>query len=1091
LLLSALVMTQTATAFAVEGGENVKEAAKTGNALTEGSAALDSVSSENCPSPEEGCDFPEDSVSSEDSDFPEDSASPGDDAFSGKDPASGDSVSSEGAALPAEPAISKEGTVAGEEAFQILLSVMGELNAVLEKKTVRAAVFNCRECPLKAEPSEGAETLLMLPSAATVELKSLSLNEGAFWFEVKACLGESEAHGYIRKENVVCVDEDYVNFEKELISGKDRFFENMKNGLGLMSTNAGSDSLSEVSRALTDLRSFEDLAKSTIDSFPENYRDKLYALNAAHPSWVFVPQNLDGLTLEAVVNGEYSNRDRNWIYYTAPESYREGLTKDTSGKWYYASKSCITYYMNPLNFMDDSHIFQFEQLAYNSSYHTKEGVQSILNGTFMKGMIEYDTMTYADAFMTIGKELGLSPYHLSSRVRLEQGVKGESPLISGKYPGYEGLYNYFNIKASDPNKVENGLKYAREQGWNTRYKSLRGGAAFLGNGYISAGQDTLYLEKFDLVGTLYTHQYMQNIQAPSSEAVTTYNQYKNSGTVNNAFIFKIPVFTDAKGGGSAGKDTVNELKKQVSFTLIKKANLFYSEEDPESFALYRVNSNVDISGISTSETAASKAGTEPYFEVLDLSGNILSLKTRGRTGANTQDTRKKAFITVSSPEGDFEASLNVSTQNSRPALKASPAVIYEGFESGISELTDSSGKALSLPEDLKVTAEDAGIKCSVSAGSGLIEVRPSKDFKAGSKTFRLESAGWTKPLTLKVQVKRGTVPVLKLSSKSPVLNTLIPMEKYGTLNIRAGLVGSGISLNSLSINGGNAKSEEALNSWLSAVYDGERQVLRLGLKETGAQKGSYSLILKATVKATSGTEISLKDLKLNVKVIEKEKEKAFTLKGSGRINLVDRADSCLVLTPGFSGTGASKIRSVSLEDSPGFEALLLKKGECRPDGKLVTAQGGVIALRALDGAELEKGRAYPLGITCVLDNGLEVKKVLSIKLGQTPAKVYGNIITAAMTRSSSTSRNFIIRSKGLTAADSVIEKVEPDFGSLSDKFSYLPFEGQGGSRKYAGIFELKDRNIADGTYSLKFKVFLKGRGVNTDPVKVVLKVRIK
>ena len=369
-----------------------------------------------------------------------------------------------------------------------------------------------------------------------------------------------------------------------------------------------------------------------------------------------------------------------------------------------------------------------------------------------------------------------------------------------------------------------------------------------------------------------------------------------------------------------------------------------------------------------------------------------------------------------------------------------------------------------------MSAEDGSIKCTVSADPGLIEIRPPKDFKAGSKAIRLESAGWTKPLTLKVQVKKGAVPVLKLSVKNPVLNTQVPMEKYGTLNIKTGLAGSGISLNSLSINGRNEKSQDALNSWLSAVYDGEGQVLRLGLKETGAKKGSFTLILKATVKTPSGAEISLKDLKLNVKVIDKEKEKAFTLKGSGRINLVDRADSCLVLTPGFSGTGASKIRSVSLEDSPGFEALLLEKGECRPDGKPVTAQGGVIALRAAQGAELEKGRAYPLGITCILDNGLEVKKVINVKPGQTPAKVYGNIIRAAMTRSSSTSRNFIIRTRGLTADDSVIEKVEADFGSLSDK---------------------KDRNIADGTYSLKFKVFLKGRGVNTDPLKVVFKVRIR
>jgi beta-N-acetylglucosaminidase len=53
-------------------------------------------------------------------------------------------------------------------------------------------------------------------------------------------------------------------------------------------------------------------------------------------------------------------------------------------------------------------------------------------------------LNYATAFMEIAKAVNVSPYHLASRVRQEQGVNGTSPLISGTYAGYEGYYNYFN-----------------------------------------------------------------------------------------------------------------------------------------------------------------------------------------------------------------------------------------------------------------------------------------------------------------------------------------------------------------------------------------------------------------------------------------------------------------------------------------------------------------------------------------------------------------------------------------------------------------------------------------------------------------------
>ena len=157
-------------------------------------------------------------------------------------------------------------------------------------------------------------------------------------------------------------------------------------------------------------------------------------------------------------------------------------------------------------------------------------------------------MTFSHIFWAIGAEQQVSPFHLAARVYQEQG-QGTSPLISGNYPGYEGYYNYFNISASGSTNeqvITNGLNYARNNGWDNAYASILGGANVISANYIKKGQDTLYLQKFNVSTTasnpVYTHQYMQNIAAPTSEALSMKKLYESAGALENTFVFKIPVY---------------------------------------------------------------------------------------------------------------------------------------------------------------------------------------------------------------------------------------------------------------------------------------------------------------------------------------------------------------------------------------------------------------------------------------------------------------------------------------------------------------------------------------------------------------------
>lgn len=67
-----------------------------------------------------------------------------------------------------------------------------------------------------------------------------------------------------------------------------------------------------------------------------------------------------------------------------------------------------------------------------------------------------------------------------------------------------------------------------------------------GSSYIHLGQDTIYLQKFHVVGNgeLFWHQYMTNVLAPYSESRLIYNGYANTGILSDSMSFIIPVYNN-------------------------------------------------------------------------------------------------------------------------------------------------------------------------------------------------------------------------------------------------------------------------------------------------------------------------------------------------------------------------------------------------------------------------------------------------------------------------------------------------------------------------------------------------------------------
>lgn len=302
---------------------------------------------------------------------------------------------------------------------------------------------------------------------------------------------------------------------------------------------------------------FEDYLEA--QNFPASYRESLRQLHSAYPLWVFVADH-NGRDWDTMVNAQnvlgrsliYSSADASWKS-TADGCYDWNTGEYTeldSGGWVQASEGLVKYALDPRNFLDDTYIFMFESLSYDSSVHNIDGVRNIISGTFMENSSHnLDGYDYASLLMYAGEVSKVSPYHLATRIIQEQGADGRGNQISGNVSGYEGYYNYYSQNAyasGGLSAVQNGLKYARQtdssnmRPWNSRYRAVVGGAVNLGKWYINKGQDTIYYEKFDVKN--FSHQYMTNVLAPRSEATRAKKAYSSYTLNNTTFKFNIPVY---------------------------------------------------------------------------------------------------------------------------------------------------------------------------------------------------------------------------------------------------------------------------------------------------------------------------------------------------------------------------------------------------------------------------------------------------------------------------------------------------------------------------------------------------------------------
>ena len=412
--------------------------------------------------------------------------------------------------------------------------------------------------------------------------------------------------------------------------------------------------------------------------FPQSYWSGLKTLHAMYPEWVFKAQptgfDWDYAVDQETVIGKslvQSTSKSSWKS-TDPKAYNWDTGKWTefdTGGWVAASREIVAYYMDPRNFLTQNSIFQFLLQSFDANVQNVAGVERLVSGTFLANTVT-DTdgkkLYYPQVIYDAGKKVGVNPYVLAAMIIQEQGTKGLSDSISGKAPGFEGYFNFYNIGAvagGGNTAVKNGLIYAKGgangtgtsygRPWNSRAKAITGGAQFYANGYVTAGQNTLYLKRFNVQGdNPFTHQYMTSVWGAASEGLSLAGGY--SEELRQApLVFSIPVYDDmpsspcAQPTGDGSPDNRLSTLKVGSYALTPAFN-----NDTANYSVvvpYSASSVTITATPKNSKAKVSGAGAVP----LKVGSNTVKVTVTAENGSQRTFT-----LTIAREANQEEFSIN-------------------------------------------------------------------------------------------------------------------------------------------------------------------------------------------------------------------------------------------------------------------------------------------------------------------------------------------------------------------------------------------------------------------------------------------------
>ena len=243
--------------------------------------------------------------------------------------------------------------------------------------------------------------------------------------------------------------ETLIGTEHETLIGAEH--ETLTGEMELTETGSGSTLGTLIGQLVRPAESVYASSYITKKGFPKSYKKLLKKLHKKHPSWKFTPVATN-IKWSDAVKRMTANPGVNTLWYAYNDSYKsvaEGyydyLTDTYSGgKFPAASEKAVKYFMDPRNFLDERHIYMFEDRKYHS-YQKESMVKKLLS---MNSTLKKNAKYYVQG----GKKYNISPLYLASKSYSELGTSGymmDGHKFTYKGIKYKNCYNAYNIGATD------------------------------------------------------------------------------------------------------------------------------------------------------------------------------------------------------------------------------------------------------------------------------------------------------------------------------------------------------------------------------------------------------------------------------------------------------------------------------------------------------------------------------------------------------------------------------------------------------------------------------------------------------------------
>ena len=217
-----------------------------------------------------------------------------------------------------------------------------------------------------------------------------------------------------------------------------------------------------------------------------------------------------------------------------------------------------------------------------------------------------------------------------------------------------GYYNYYNIGAYGSNPVVRGLAVAAGYigeldgtPWNTREKAIKYGAKFIAENYTSSGQDTLYFQKFNTGPSgNYNNQFMTNVTAPASEAISTYDSYNEIGITSKGLSFKIPVYKNMPSNATT-LPPLGNTNNDLSTITIDGTKISGFDRDVLTYVKYISDKTTKVTVKATPSASTSKVeGTG----TINTPNNETTVNIKVTSEVGTSKTYKITLVKVKSED---------------------------------------------------------------------------------------------------------------------------------------------------------------------------------------------------------------------------------------------------------------------------------------------------------------------------------------------------------------------------------------------------------------------------------------------------------